>query len=85
MECGYVCFNDRAYLGQTLMDFPQIWLILKPTGPRGATGRGRGYPTRQFFAGSHVLPGPVEALDAGNRPLIEMEEAKSACHMDNRG
>ena len=52
---------------------------------RGATGRGRGYPTRQFFAGSHVLPGPVEALDAGNRPLIEMEEAKSACHMDNRG
>ena len=26
MECGYVCFNDRAYLSQTLMDFPIISL-----------------------------------------------------------
>ena len=64
MECWYGCFNDRAYLGQTLMDFPQIWLILKPTGPRGSMGRGRGYPNRQFFVGPHVLvlPVNVEAL-----------------------
>lgn len=56
MECGYVCFNDRAYLSQTLMDFPQIWLILKPTGPRGSTGGAGDTRPANFSRGPTYYP-----------------------------
>ena len=71
MKCGYVCFNDRAYLSQTLMDFPQIWLILKPTGPRGSTGRGRETQHANFSQGpTYYRPcgGPIVQPIAEENP-----------------
>ena len=31
--CGFIFFSDGSYLSQTLLDFPQIRLILKTRGP----------------------------------------------------
>ena len=45
-------FHFGLHLCQMLMDFAQIWLILKPTGPRGSRFRFLGYPTGQFCHGA---------------------------------